>query len=177
MAAIYTSQNPYSRQTLAAATSYGALTFTTTKPTLGLVYDGVSSPGVSPPLYMPSLLVVMPFASQTTSSAMGMRVVGWRTFTATDLTVYYLPTVIADFALDFTAGTKLSYTIDGATVAPLSSVTQGLGTPAANLYSPYAAANTNQEFASVMVDPIGSQLVTIQMKSNAGTMGFFSSGF
>jgi hypothetical protein len=83
--------------------------------------------------------------------------------------------VLADFTLGFTSGTVPNYTIDGtANTRTFSNITQGAGTPAANLYSPYTAAAANVEPAYALIDLAGAQYVTAQFKSS-GTpdMGAF----
>ena len=102
-----------------------------------------------------------------------MRVVGWRRYLGTDGTTnIYVPSVLADFTLTYSTGTVPSATVDGSTVYWFSAITQTAGQPSANLYSPATAAATSTEIASVLVDAIGCQAVTVQFKSSGTpTMG------
>ena len=122
----------------------------------------------------PSLLYVMPFlvSATTAQTSIGMRLLGWRKYLdAAGTSFWYMPTVLADFTLGFTGGTVPNYTIDVANTRTFSTITQGAGTPAANLYSP---AGSNVEPAYAMVDVAGASYVTAQFKSS-GTpdMGTF----
>lgn len=123
----------------------------------------------------PNFLHLFPFHSANNATSVGMRVVGWRRyFQSTDGSVLWVPSILADFTLTYSTGTVPSATVDGGTVYLFSAITQTAGQPAANLYSPATAAATSTEEASVLVDTIGHQAITVQFKSSGTpTMGVF----
>jgi len=158
---------------LTSAQAYDAASPTLTKPSTtvqsALLYDIGTD--------YPSLLRLTPIASRNdfTSGSVGMRVVGWNSYLQADGTKVYIPTVLADVALGYTSGTVANLSIDGVTNYFFSSATIGAGVPTVNAYSPATAATTNVQPASVIVDAVGSQLITLQFKATGTTpkMGAF----
>lgn len=157
--------------TLTSAQAYDAASPTATKPSTtsqsALLYDIGTN--------YPSLLRLTPIASRNDLTSVGMRVVGWNAYLQTDGTKVYVPTVLADVTLGYTSGTVASLSIDSVTTYFFSSATIGSGVPTVNAYSPATAATTNVQPASVIVDAVGSQLVTLQFKATGTTpkMGAF----
>lgn len=171
-ASIITPQRNLSKVALASVpATYPALAVVTTKPSTGVLVDHVAASGSG----SPSLLRLIPYSSITNGTAVGMRIIGWSQYpniAGTD--THYVPMVIGDFTLTYTSGSVPSYTIDGATVATFSGLVQVAGTPPANAYSPASVLASNTEPCAVLLDPIGTQLITVQFKSSATpTMGVF----
>lgn len=165
---IITPQSPYAKMTVASVgASYTALD-PSTAPTIGVLWSTVPSVGGN----NPSLLRLLPFASATGGTSIGMRVVGYNLYRG-DLGPDYIPTVLGDFTLTFSTGTVPTWTLDTSNDArPYAGIVQVAGTPAANLYSPGTAAATNVEPASVLLDVVGCQIVQVQFKSSGSpTMG------
>lgn len=157
--------------TLTSAQAYDAASPTATKPSTtsqsALLYDIGTN--------YPSLLRLTPIASRNDLTSVGMRVVGWNAYVQTAGTKVYVPTVLADVTLGYTSGTVASLSIDSVTTYFFSSATIGSGVPTVNAYSPASAASTNVQPASVIVDAVGSQLITLQFKATGTTpkMGAF----
>jgi len=157
--------------TLTSAQAYDAASPTATKPSTtsqsALLYDIGTN--------YPSLLRLTPIASRNDLTSVGMRVVGWNAYLQTAGTKVYVPTVLADVTLGYTSGTVASLSIDSVTTYFFSSATIGSGVPTVNAYSPATAATTNVQPASLVVDAIGSQLITLQFKATGTTpkMGAF----
>ena len=176
---IITPQNPCLRVAVASVTSsYPSATWTSTKPTDGVMYDATS--GLLQPKNF-SLVQASPFATTTwatTGTTTGVRFVAWNSYTASDGTVWWIGNVIADISLLFTTGTIPTVTIDSVAHRPFASAVQQAGTPLSNLYSPATAAPTNTEAAEILFDPIGFQLLQAQFKAASGTptMGIFYAG-
>lgn len=151
--------------TLTSAQAYDAASPTATKPSTtsqsALLYDIGTN--------YPSLLRLTPIASRNDLTSVGMRVVGWNAYVQTAGTKVYVPTVLADVTLGYTSGTVASLSIDSVTTYFFSSATIGSGVPTVNAYSPATAATTNVQPASVIVDAVGSQLVTLQFKATGTT--------
>lgn len=157
--------------TLTSAQAYDAASPTATKPSTtsqsALLYDVGTN--------YPSLLRLTPIASRNDLTSVGMRVVGWNSYLQAAGTKVYIPTVLANVTLGYTSGTVASLTIDTVTTYFFSSATIGTGVPTVNAYSPATAATTNVQPASVIVDAVGSQLITLQFKATGTTpkMGAF----
>ena len=157
--------------TLTSAQAYDAASPTATKPSTtsqsALLYDIGTN--------YPSLLRITPIASNNNFTSVGMRVVGWNAYVQTAGTKVYIPTVLADVTLGYTSGTVASLTIDTVATYFFSSATIGSGVPTVNAYSPATAATGNVQPASVIVDAVGSQLITLQFKATGTTpkMGAF----
>lgn len=151
--------------TLTSAQAYDAASPTATKPSTtsqsALLYDIGT-------IY-PSLLRLTPIASNNNFTAVGMRVVGWNQYKQASSVGVWIPTVLADVTLGYTSGTVASLSIDSVTTYFFSSATIGSGVPTVNAYSPATATTTNVQPASVVVDAIGSQLITLQFKATGTT--------
>lgn len=150
---------------LTSAAGYAAAAPTATAPSttgsVALLYGKTQN--------YPSLLRLTPMASNNNFTAVGMRVVGWNEYIQTSGTKIYVPTVLADLTLGYSTGTVPSLSVNSVTEYYFSSVTVGIGVPSVNLYSPATAAATNTELASVVVDAIGSQYLTVQFKATGTT--------
>lgn len=157
--------------TLTTTQAYDAASPTATKPSTtsqsALLYDIGTN--------YPSLLRLTPIASNNNFTSVGMRVVGWNSYLQTAGTKVWIPTVLADVTLGYTSGTVASLSIDTVTTYFFSSATIASGVPTVNAYSPASAASTNVQPASLVVDAVGSQLVTLQFKATGTTpkMGAF----
>jgi hypothetical protein len=155
---IITAQGAYGSviQSSSIATTYTAVTVASS-PVGNTIYQDINN--------CPNFVHVQPFSSASTGSP-GFRIVGWRRYYNADNSVVWSPTVLADFAPSF-GGTIPTGSINGTSYNFFSTVTQGSGTPSANLYSPGTG-----EIASVVVDVIGHAAVTVQFKAaSAPTMG------
>lgn len=148
-------------------TTYTAVAPTTTAPTTNVVYSDNNPSN-------PNLVHVTPYTSQS-SGTPGFRLVGWRRYWQTGTTnSLYIPTVLADFSPTFTTGTVPTGTVDGTSRNFFSGVTQNAGQPPALLFSPATLTASSTELASVIVDAVGCQLVTVDFKVSTGsgvTMG------
>jgi hypothetical protein len=157
--------------TLTSAQAYDAASPTATKPSTtsqsALLYDINSN--------YSSLLRLTPITSNNNFTSVGMRVVGWNPYVQTAGTKVWIPTVLADVTLAYTSGTVASLSIDSVTTYFFSSASIASGVPTVNTYSPATAASTNVQPASVVVDAIGSQLITLQFRATGTTpkMGAF----
>lgn len=116
----------------------------------------------------PNLIHVTPFTTQS-SGTPGFRLIGWRRYLQSSGSWGYVPTVLADFSPTFTTGSVPTGTIDGTSYNFFSAVTQATGQPAALLFSPATAGASSTEVASVVVDAVGCQIVTVQFKVSTGT--------
>ena len=123
----------------------------------------------------PSLLRVVPFHSANNATTPGMRVIGWTTYTQTNGTPIYVPTLMADLACAYnaTAGSIPSLSVNGTTQHFFHSITVGSGVPTVNVYTPGTAAAAGTPPASAVIDTIGMQYITLQFESSTGTMGAF----
>lgn len=167
MPVINTAQDGYNVVTVGSlsSTSYTTLTSDTTAPSSGVLYlDNVAD--------TPNFIHATPFSSQS-SGTPGFRLVGWRKYwqTATS-TFLYVPTVLAEFSPTF-GTTPPTASIDGTSYNLFRGVSQASTQPAGNLYNP-GTSNADGAVASVVVDAIGCQIVTVQFKLSTGsgvTMG------
>jgi hypothetical protein len=127
----------------------------------------------------PSLLKIIPFAFANNYATPGIRVIGWNWYLQSTNVKLWVPTLLADVTLAYnaTTGNIPSFAnFDGtaSTIRFFSSVTVAGGVPTVNLYSPGTGAASTSPPAHFLIDPVGSQYVTIQFKSGtAGTMGAF----
>lgn len=177
-AAIITKQNAFRRlQQSAIPATYDAATavVTSTRPSVNLVWDWQTATGNG----SPSLLHLFPFSSINNGTSVGMRLIGWRSYADVNGTdTWWLPTVLQTFTLAYSTGTVPSATIDGALRYFFAGITGSAvaAAPTPNFFSPAGIAATRVEPCSVLLDPIGCQLVTVQFQSS-GTpvMGVFSS--
>jgi hypothetical protein len=123
----------------------------------------------------PSLLRLIPFHSANNATTPGFRVIGWSTYTQTNGTPVYIPTLLADCACSYnaTAGSIPSLSVNSTTQYFFHAVAVGAGVPTVNVYSPGTAAAAGTPPAGVVIDTIGMQYITIQVESSTGTMGCF----
>ena len=123
----------------------------------------------------PSLLRIVPFHSSDVASSPSFRVVGWTTYVQTSGTPIYVPTMLADCACSYnaTSGSIPNLSVNGTTQYFFHQVVVGTGVPTVNVYSPGTAAAAGTPPASVVIDTIGMQYITIQFESDTGTMGCF----
>ncbi len=152
--------------------TYSSIGIVTVRPTAGLVVDFTAASGNG----SPSLLRLLPYSKINNGTSVGMRVIGWSQYLGANAVTYYIPMVIGDYTLTYTSGTIPSPTVDGATIYTFSGLVQVAGTPPSNAYSPASVLASNTEPCAVLLDPIGTQLITVQFKSS-GTpdMGVFYS--
>jgi len=148
-------------------TAYPALNIES-KPTLGVAYDSQAATGAS----SPSLVRIIPYASNTSFTSVGMRIVAWNLCDSAYLA--WIPTVLAEFSLTYSSGVVPDWSLDTAGEArPFAGITQLAGTPTANLFSPGTASASNTEPAAVLFDALGAQLLQVQFKATGtGSMGF-----
>lgn len=167
---IITPQTNFGKTSVASVpASYDSLDIAN-KPTSGVVYDAQLASGAS----APSLVRLVPYASATGLTSVGMRLVAWNAYpTADGSATRWIPVMLGDFTLTFSSGTVPTWTLDSAGDArPFAGITQVAGTPTANLYSPGTAAATNVEPAAVLLDSTGAQVLQVQFKSSGTpTMG------
>jgi hypothetical protein len=159
--------------------TFTAVSATTTKPTTRIIYDSTVVGGTGAGWQgnlSPSLIKLVPYANNTDLTSTGIRLIGWSGYqtssTAATLIgrTVWIPTVLAEFTLGYTTGTVPTYSIEGANDArPFSSAVQVYGTPVANVSSPASPLSTNTEWASIIVDPLGSQLVEVQFRTATGS--------
>lgn len=160
---------PVANHTAVGTTAvYVAAAATTTKPTTGHGQLYSNNPKG------PNLLVITPFSTAVSGqTSVGMRILGWSTY-ANGSAVQYIPTVLADFTL-VTNTSQPSSAVGGNTVYFINSITQVAGTATANKYNPVEGTGTTAsvDYATVVVDAIGSEYVTVQFKSsNASTAAY-----
>lgn len=176
-AAIITKQNSYRKiQQASVPAAYAAAdaVVTSTRPATNLVWDWQTATGNG----SPSLLHLFPFSSINNGATVGMRLLGWRAYADTNGTdTWWMPTVLQTFLLQYTAGTVPSATIDGSARFFFAGITGSAvaAAPTPNFFSPRNIVSTQVEPCSVLIDPIGCQLVTVQFQSsNTPTMGVFA---
>ena len=123
----------------------------------------------------PSLIRLTPFASVNNGTTPGFRVIGWTTYTQTSGTPIYVPMLLADCACSYnaTTGSIPSLSVNSVTQHFFHQIVVGTGVPTVNIYTPGTAAAAGTPPASVVIDTIGCQYVTIQFESSTGTMGCF----
>ena len=123
----------------------------------------------------PSLLRLVPFHSANNATTPSFRVIGWTTYVQTNGTPIYVPTMLADCACSYnaTSGSIPSLSVNGVTQHFFHQITVGTGVPTVNIYTPGTVAAAGTPPASVVIDTIGCQYVTIQFESSTGTMGCF----
>jgi hypothetical protein len=124
-----------------------------------------------------SLMRLVPFHSANNATTPGVRVIGWATYVQTNSTPIYVPTLLADLACAYnsTAGSIPSLSVNGTTQHFFHAITVASGVPTVNVYTPGTGAAAGTPPASVIIDIVGSQYVTLQFESSAGTMGCFYS--
>ncbi len=123
----------------------------------------------------PSLLRLVPFHSANNATTPSVRVIGWTTYVQTNGTPIYVPTLLADLACAYnaTSGSIPSLSVNSVTQHFFHQITVGTGVPTVNIYTPGTVAAAGTPPASVVIDTIGCQYVTIQFESSTGTMGCF----
>ena len=123
----------------------------------------------------PSLMRLVPFHSANNATTPSFRVIGWTTYVQTNGTPIYVPTMLADCACAYnaTGGSIPSLSVNGTTQHFFHAITVASGVPTVNVYTPGTGAAAGTPPASVVVDVIGMQYVTIQVESSTGTMGCF----
>jgi len=129
----------------------------------------------------PSLLRLVPFCGSSSAAtsgnftAAGVRVVGWTTYNQTDGTPIYVPTVLAD--LTVTLGSSVpTLTINTVAHYFFNTVSAGGSVPTVNIYSPGTVSAANDNACSAVIDTIGQQYITLQVKgtnANSPKMGCF----
>jgi hypothetical protein len=123
----------------------------------------------------PSLIRLIPFHSANNATTPSVRVIGWTTYVQTNGTPIYVPTLLADLACAYnaTSGSIPSLSVNSVTQHFFHQITVGTGVPTVNIYTPGTVAAAGTPPASVVIDTIGCQYVTIQFESSTGTMGCF----
>ena len=123
----------------------------------------------------PSLLRLVPFHSANNATTPGFRVIGWTAFQQTTGVTLFVPTLLADIACSYngTAGSIPSLSVNGTTQYFFHAVAAATGVPTVNVYSPGTGAAAGTPAASVLIDTIGCQYITVQFESSTGTMGCF----
>ena len=169
-----TKQPRNSKAQVTATTSYPSTIPTVTQPTTTgqtvIVYGETADD--------PSLLKVCPFHFANNATDLGVRVVGWTAYQQSTGVVLWVPTILAELtpAYNSTVGSiPLFANFDGtaSTAYFFSAITAAGSTPTVNVYSPGAASAANTPAAHALIDTAGSQIVGLQFKSSAGTMGAF----
>jgi len=168
-----TPQKPYIFSGLISVTTASAYDLalpTATKPSTtsrsALLYDLGTT--------YPNLIKILPSASNSNFTSVGMRVVGWSPFLTTSDSYVWLPTVLADVTLGYST-TVPSLSINSATNYFFGSATVAASAPTVNIYTPATVTAANSEPASVVIDCVGSVLVQVQFKATGTTpqMGAF----
>ena len=123
----------------------------------------------------PSLLRLVPFHSANNATTPSVRVIGWSTYVQTSGTPIYVPTLLAEVACAYnaTAGSIPSLSVNLTTQYFFHAATVSTGVPTVNVYSPGTSAAAGTPPASVVIDTIGMQYITLLFESSTGTMGAF----
>lgn len=148
-----------------AANSFDNMVASTTAP----ASSGRTALLYGPSTEDPNLIRLTPYSSANSTASVAIRVIGWNGYVQSASTLY-VPTLLADLttvAYNTTTGSIPSASIDGNTRHFFHSITVASGVPTVNVYSPGTAAEANTPPASIVVDTIGSQFVTVHFKSNA----------
>lgn len=176
-ASIITKQNAFRKieeDSVAAAYVAAEAAITSTRPSKNLVWDWQAATGNG----SPSLLHLLPFTDVPTGSSIGMRLVGWRSYPDINgTTTWWLPTILQTFVLLAKSAPTPTETIDGNSVSFFNGITGSAvaAAPTPNFFSPRAVSATSADICSVLLDPIGCQLVTVQFQSSGTpTMGVFA---
>jgi hypothetical protein len=109
---------------------------------------------------------VSPYAATTTAAVIAVN-------NTVPQVQMWLPTIIGEFDLTYSTGTVPNATTGGNNYYLFSSASQVGISPDASMYRPAVSTATRTEPASVMVDPVGSQLIQLQFKADSGTMGAY----
>lgn len=154
--------------------TYAQRISTNIRPTAGIVLDNTEAQGYS----SPSLLRVTPFgyksdatAWTTSGTTTSFRLYGWQPYTVpASGEIWWTPTLLTQHTLLFASSPQVASIGDNAANAYFFSGTGAviadatLTRPAPNIYSPNGTATSSgtiQTPASVLVDIVGSQLVTV----------------
>ena len=126
----------------------------------------------------PSLIRLVPFHSANNATTPSFRVIGWTAFQQTTGVTLFVPTLLADIACSYngTAGSIpqfANFNGTASTVYFFHAVAAATGVPTVNVYSPGTGAAAGTPAASVLIDTIGCQYITVQFESSTGTMGCF----
>lgn len=146
-----------------ASATFPVLNYTATKPTTGLVQNGV---GTSIPSAADSILRLAPFqADIVKNTTPRMRVIGWNPYTDTGSTLLWIPTVLADLTMSYTSNTVQSVTLNSELYAPIAGLTATTtaitgGTVA--LLSPVTQNAANLEPASAFIYLRGNVMTQLQ---------------
>lgn len=161
-ARLTTPSRRYTRLNLQAVTTFGTLVPTTTKPSAGVVYDLTGSVNdlVVPD---PSLVTILPWSSVSSATSLAVRVWGWTAYTQTSGTLVWFPRLLLDATLAYpTSNSGIS--VDGANIFHMGTITATASiTPTPVTFSPGVGVGAA---AQATFDPLGSQMVTVQMTSN-----------
>jgi hypothetical protein len=125
--------------------------------------------------YGNQFVVLSPYATNTTGAAMGMRVVGYNHYTAIDGHVWYIPQVLATFALTRTTGVAPVFSIDAASdTVPMALIVLTASLLANVLPKTYIGPAAGLEMANCAVDTMGCDIIQLQFQSPANqVMGAF----
>lgn len=151
----------YTRLNLSAVTAFSALAPTLTKPTAGIIYDSTASVA-NEFVPNPSLVTVLPWSSVGNAGSPAIRVWGWTSYTQTSGALAWFPRMLLDATLAYPNGTP-SITVDGGAIFHFGTITAAASiTPTPVVFSPGVGIGAA---AQATFDPLGSQMVTVQMVS------------
>lgn len=174
-ARIATPNLPLDRVQIASvATTYTAFAPSTTKPTVGVIYDVTQSDVAL--IGNPSLLQVIPHHSASNGTGLGMRITKFNRYTDTSGNVWWIPLTLFEGTPVYssTAGNIPSANIDGALRYFFANITQTAVAPTASVYGPGSATATTNLTAGAIIDVAGAELVCVQfISSGTPTMGVF----
>jgi len=152
----------YTRLNLSAVTSFSTLAPTLTKPTAGIIYDSTSSVATEF-VPNPSLVTVLPWSSVGNATGPAIRVWGWTAYTQTSGALAWFPRLLLDATLAYPSGSP-NIVVDGAAIYHFGTITAAASiTPTPVVFSPGVSTLAA---AQATFDPLGSQMVTVQMVSN-----------
>ena len=102
-----------------------------------------------------------------------MRVTTFNTYrNAADTATWWVPTTIFDGTVVLSTGTIPTFGAsnpDGTQLYLFSGITSSGYAPTVNLYSPASVLASTPLSASMTLDPVGAQLITVQFTVSAGT--------
>lgn len=152
----------YTRLNLQAVTSFSALAPTLTKPTAGVLYDSTASVA-NEFVPNPSLVTVLPWSSVGNATSTAIRIWGWTSYTQTSGSLAWFPRLLLNATLAYPDGSP-NIVVDGAAIFHFGTVTATASiTPTPVVFSPGVGIGAA---AQATFDPLGSQMVTVQMTSN-----------
>lgn len=153
------------------ATGGGIDSASTTKPSVGVVYDSSSNNE------MTSLIKFIPYADSNAPGASTIRFHGWNGYVNANGTTSWVPVLIGSYTLVVSDTTVQSVVINGTTrylyrrINLSAAATSGLPAASVNLYGQFTANNVSTQSCAGVLDVIGSQIVTVQMTIASGTEG------